>query len=131
MKKMVAEKKLEIRVLSAGLNAKLPPPKETLAIINREHMNLQNHIPTQLTREMLNEADLVLTMEQVHKKAILLYYPQIKNKIFTLKEFAGEIRDLDIEDPYGKDFEAYERCAEKIESTLRSSFEKIGVFLGV
>jgi len=132
MKKMAAEKHLQIHVLSAGLNAsRLPPPKETLTIVNREHMDLQNHISTQLTSEMLNKADLILTMEQVHKKAILLHYPQVKNKIFTLKEFAGEIRDLDIGDPYGKNFEAYEACATEIESAIRVSFEKIVAFLGV
>jgi protein-tyrosine-phosphatase len=131
MRKMVAEKNLETHVLSAGLNAKLPPPKETMTIINREHMNLQNRTSTQLTREMLNEADLILTMEQAHKKAILLYYPQIKNKVFTLKEFAGETKDLDIKDPYGKGLETYEACAEEIESIIRGSFEKIVIFLGV
>ena len=132
LRKKFAEHNFRIRVLSAGLNAqKLPPTKETLGVMKREQINMSDRFSKQLTRKLLQEANLILTMEESYKNVILLYYPQFKNKIFTLKEFAGETRDLDIKDPYGQDAETYEKCAEEIKSNIDKSFRKIIDFLGV
>jgi protein-tyrosine-phosphatase len=132
LKKMISKHNLRIQVISAGLNAQgLPPTKETLEIMKKEHIDLPNHIATQLTGDLLKQADLVLTMEEAHKRAILLYYPQFKDKVFTLKEFAGGIEDLNIRDPYGKDIKVYEARYEEIKSSITKSFDKIVRFLGV
>jgi protein-tyrosine phosphatase len=131
LKKMASEHNLKIQVSSAGLNAQgLPPTRETLEIMKKEQIDLSNRTARQLTRELLEQADLVLTMEEIHKKAILFYYPQLKNKVFRLKEFAGEIRDLDIQDPYGKNIKVYEARYEEIKSSILKSFDKIVKFLG-
>jgi len=131
LKKMFSERKFEIQVLSAGLNAQgFPPTKETLEIMKKEQIDLPNHTATQLTRELLEYADLILTMEEIHKKAILFYYPQFKDKVFTLKGFAGETEDLNIQDPYGKDIKVYEARYEEIKSSIIKSFDKIIKFLG-
>jgi protein-tyrosine-phosphatase len=131
LKKMISERNLKIQVSSAGLNAQgLPPTKETLEIMKKEQTDLPNRTATQLTRDLLEQADLVLTMEEIHKKAILFYYPQFKDKVFTLKEFAGETEDLNIQDPYGKDITVYEARHEEIKSSIIKSFDKIIKFLG-
>jgi protein-tyrosine phosphatase len=131
LKKIISKYKLKIQVSSAGINAQgLPPTKETLEIMKKELIDLSNRTATQLTRDLLEQADLVFTMEEIHKKAILFYYPQFKDKIFTLKEFAGEKENLDIEDPYGKNIEVYEARYEEIKSAINRSFDKIVKFLG-
>lgn len=129
--KMISENKLKIQVSSAGLNALgLPPTKETLEIMKKELIYLPNHTAMQLTKDLLEQAGLVLTMEEIHKKAILFYYPQFKDKVFTLKEFAGENENLDIQDPYGKDIKVYEARYKEIKSAINKSFNKIVEFLG-
>jgi protein-tyrosine-phosphatase len=131
LKKLFSEHSLKIEVLSAGLNAQgLPPTRETLEIMKREKIDLSNHIARQLTRELLEQADLILTMEEIHKKVVLLYYPKFREKVFTLKEFAGETEDLDIKDPYGQDATVYEARAEEIKSNILKSLGKIVQFLG-
>jgi len=132
LKKKFTELDFRIRVLSAGLNAQgLPPTKETLEVMKREKINIPDRFSKQLTRKLLEEADLILTMEERYKDAILFHYPQFKNKIFTLKEIAGEMEDLDIQDPYGQNVETYNKCAEEIRSNIDKSFRKIIDFLGV
>jgi protein-tyrosine-phosphatase len=132
LKKMISERTLRIQVSSAGLNAQgLFPTKETLEIMKKEQIDLSNHIATQLTRDLLEQTDLVLAMEETHKRAILLYYPQFKDKVFTLKEFAGDTEDSNIQDPYGKDIKVYEARYEEIKSSIIKSFDKIVRFLGV
>ena len=132
LKKMITKHNLQIEVLSAGLNAQgRPPTKETIDIMKREQIKISNHNSIQLTLELLDKANLILTMEKVHKKAILCIYKQFKNKIFTLKEFAGETKDLDIKDPYGQRIAYYENCAREIKSNLIKSFRKMLKFVGV
>jgi protein-tyrosine-phosphatase len=123
---------VRIKVLSAGLNAQgLSCTKETLDVMRGDHMSAPNQASKQLTRKLLQDADLILTMEGLHKNAIVLCYPQYKNKVFTLREFAGETKNLDIRDPYGRNLEAYEQCLEEIKSSIDKSFKGILDFLGV
>lgn len=130
LKKLVSERNLKVQVISAGLNALgLPPSTETLQLIE-EHVS-PDHKAVQLTKDLLEEADLVLTMEEIHKKVIILYYPHFKDKVFTLKEFAGEKENLDIKDPYGHDIRMYKACYEEIKSAINKSFNKIIKILGV
>lgn len=129
---MLLERNVKMQVLAAGLNAARTHafPKEVTDILEREGLSVSDHSSTQLTKELIEKADLILTMEKVHKTSILWHYPQFKNKTFTLKEFAGEPRHPDIKDPYGRSAEAYETCAREIKSNLTKALEKIVNFKG-
>lgn len=53
----------------------------------------------QLTEEMTEESDLIFTMEESQKHAIIDCYPEAEGKVFSLKEFAiGSQGDEDDED---------------------------------
>lgn len=130
LKKLVSERDLKIQVISAGMNALgLPPSKETLELMREERIVLSDRKAAQLTKDLLEEAALVLTMEEIHKKAILFYYPHFKGKVFTLKEFAGEKENLDIKDPYGHDIKMYKACYEEIKLSINKSLDRIIKFL--
>lgn len=120
-----------MQVSSAGLNAYgWPPTDEAVEIMKRQDVNISDHNSTQLTKELIEKAHLILTMEKIHEDAILLHYAQFRHKIFTLKEFAGEKNHLDIKDPYGQSTETYEACAREIKSYLIKTLEKIVNFTG-
>ena len=58
--------------------------------------------PRVVSLKLLQDADLIITMELYHKEQIIQNYnldDNFKSKIFTLKEFNGEKEDLDIIDP--------------------------------
>ena len=59
-------------------------------------------------------------MTQAHKE---LLKPMAGDKVYTLKEYAGE--NGDISDPYGGDLEEYEETANEIYDTLVDVAEKI------
>jgi sulfate adenylyltransferase len=90
-----------------------------------------------LTREMVDEADLVLTAERSHRQFVLEEFPAAFRKVFTLGQFAEVVRrspgatgrDLikvastlsgiaqhreDVADPYAKGPEAAAVCAGEI-----------------
>ena len=129
LKKMLKEKISDtkrIQVLSAGLNALgSSPTKEATEIMKKEGIDISGFRSKRLSGELIDKADLVLTMEKSHKETILSLLPQYAHKIFTLKEFAGETENIDISDPYGGGLEAYKESAKEIKQTLMKSFDKI------
>ncbi|NIR16829.1 hypothetical protein GWO13_00390, partial [Candidatus Bathyarchaeota archaeon] len=114
---------------SAGLNAfGGPPTPEAIETMREEGIDISGFRSRQLTEELIEEADLILTMKKHYKDDILSRRPEAKHKVFTLKEFTRETENPDIEDPYGKGLEAYKRCAQEIKQSLAKAYKKIVSF---
>jgi len=128
LKKLLGKtaKPVEAKVVSAGLNAYGgPPTREAVETMREEGIDISGIESKHLTEELVEEADLILTMTKRYREEILSRHPKAKHKVFTLKEFAGETEDLDIEDPYGEGMKAYKTCAEEIKRSLTKAFKKI------
>jgi protein-tyrosine-phosphatase len=73
--------------------------------------------------ELLEEADLVLTMSQEQKERVHKL-PEANGKaIYTLKEFVGEAGD--ISDPFGESDAAYAQCRDEIKRCLQKLVTKL------
>jgi len=66
--------------------------------------------------ELIRQADLILTLTEKHKKDILKYNTSKDNKVFTLREFAGESGD--IEDPSMKGIKGFRKSRDEIEHCI-------------
>ncbi|MCK5534273.1 low molecular weight protein arginine phosphatase, partial [bacterium] len=110
------------KVYSAGVAASsfFKIPLFILSLMQEEEIDVSGHHSTQFTDEMLNKADLILVMERIHKNRILKQFPQAKksDKIFLLKEFAQEGKDLEVADPIGQSREIYKACKKEIKISL-------------
>lgn len=93
----LGEKAAKITVLSAGTGATAGETASSLAIkvMNQEGIDLSKHRAKKLTAELVREADLILTMTLDQKRAVLGLMPQIKGRVFTLREFAEGIREIE------------------------------------
>ena len=69
--------------------------------------------------------DLILCATMSHKYSVIQMYPSLANKIYTLKEYVDENKDLDIKDPWGYDIEIYRFCIAEIDRLLDKLIEKI------
>ena len=72
--------------------------------------------------------DIILCATESHKQSVLYMYPELKEKVFTMKEYAEldkNGQDMDIKDPWGYDMNVYQNCAEEIEKCLIKIIEKI------
>lgn len=117
----------DIKVLSAGTWAiqGKKASKNAITALGEKNIDLSSHMSKPLTKEMVEEADLILTMTKNHKLQIVNALPAVKEKVHTLKEFAhGHIDDYDISDPYGGDLEVYKVCANEIEQSLKEIIRK-------
>ncbi|QEK13236.1 low molecular weight protein arginine phosphatase [Crassaminicella thermophila] len=125
MLKEAGEKTKGIKVISAGTATMkgLKASKNAIEVMKEKGIDLNTHEATPITRELIEEADLILTMTRNHKNQILQIAPNAKEKVYTLKEYAGELGD--ILDPFGQSVCVYRECAKEIEEGLKVLVKKI------
>lgn len=73
------------------------------------------HRATKVTAEILDKADLVLTMTAGHKRVLLGFFPEYADKVFTLAEKAC---GRDVEDPFAGSYKTYVDSAMHIEEMI-------------
>jgi protein-tyrosine-phosphatase len=73
--------------------------------------------------------DLILCMAEKHKNTLIKIYPELKNKIYTLKEYTKceNEQSIDIKEPWGYDIEIYRMCEAEIEACIDKLIEKINI----
>ena len=104
----------EIEVCSRGLYVpdESAPSYGSISAMEKMDIDISSHRSKQLTFGDCDDADLIITMTEGHKKTILEACERCKDKTFTLGEFAGE--GGDISDPFGRDDDVYYECAKNI-----------------
>jgi protein-tyrosine phosphatase len=113
------------RVCSAGVSALVCQPAEadTVEMMLSRSIDLSPHRATQLTRQQLRQADLVLVMEEYHRQRVLELDSTARGKTFLL----GHWSNTEIADPYQRDGEAHAQALQSIENGLEQWLEKMGV----
>jgi len=124
-----------IRVASAGtwgLEGE-PAAKHAINVCSARGVDLSGHVARRLTREMIEESDLVLTMEMEHLQGVLDLVPDGLGKTRMLSRYGAEDRriDLPIRDPYGRPKQAYVSCFEELESYIDALFSELSAELGI
>lgn len=115
LKSIAKKNNLSLEVKSAGIsvfdgdNAS----KNSIEAMKKVGIDISEHEARQLHRDMVDEADLILTMARSHKEFILSNFPSSKDKIYTLLEYAYKI-DKDVADPFGGRLSLYEHTRDEI-----------------
>jgi protein arginine phosphatase len=124
---ILKSKNLEgIEVRSAGIFAATGSEASAHAQKVLDDFNIHHdHQSSMLTKEAVDWADLILTMTVSHKAAILQQYPAASRKLFTLKEFSGEVYDYDVVDPYGGNLAIYHETYHELERIINKIIEKL------
>ena len=71
-----------------------------------------------LTPNLIEEADLLVTMTAGHRQAILAVAPESEGKVFLLKSFGVAKCATDIYDPVGEDLDVYRRVRDEVDAAL-------------
>ncbi len=114
----------DVEVLSAGTSVFVQSTAslDTLMVLRRKGIDASAHYSQPINSTLLKKADLILVMTQRHRQAVLEHVPSVENRVYFLKEFVinppSLQSDLDISDPMGKNFEAYQECAEIIDEAV-------------
>lgn len=89
LKRLAHEKGLILAVRSAGISTidGLPVSANSRHALSRR--GIQHHgSSVAMNEEALHWADLILTMTAGHKREVMRHYPDVTDKLFTLKEYA-------------------------------------------
>ena len=107
-----ASSELPIRAISAGVAAYGGEPSSpgALEAIKKYRTSLDSHLSSQLTREMVDHADIILTMGGRHKHVIVSQWPSAESKVHLISPEGAEITD-----PFGGPLDVYERCAQQLD----------------
>lgn len=110
---------------SAGLAAEkgAPATDNAIAVMEKRGIELGDHRATQLSRTFIEDAELVITMNETQRDLLHLYFPDSKNKIFTLAEYVE--KDVDIPDPFGGDMKFYEKTAAMFDELIPLLVKKL------
>lgn len=119
----------DIRLHSAGTHARDGnQATENMVTACREAgIDLAGHRARRLTREMILQADLILTMERLHSEHVLSLDLNSLGKTFNLAVFAEEYSPgVDsIPDPYGCSLREYRMCLDIIKRSAAGLCEMI------
>jgi protein-tyrosine-phosphatase len=118
----------DLAVSSAGTHAEEGGTASAGALeIARENgLDLESFQGRVLTREMLEEADLVLVMEPGHRSSVLGIHPQADTKTMLLGDLAGlSGRDAAVPDPFGGSIDSYRRTFHRLSTLLRDSLPRL------
>ncbi len=119
----------EIVVSSCGTSAQngALSTKYAIEVMKKYDVDMTLHIATNMFDIDIENYDLILCMTLQHKYNILTFYPKLKGKVFTLKEYiaGNDEGNIDIDDPWGYGIEIYTACAKEVVECVDKLLEKI------
>jgi len=109
-----------IQVSSAGTMAPhhMPPTNYAIMTSTEKGVDIASHRSQNLHSDKAENADLILVMENNHKRFIQNLLPEMLEKTFLLKEFGKRGQRLEVADPIGGDLDIYRSCYEELETEI-------------
>jgi protein-tyrosine phosphatase len=106
---------LVVEVRSAGTHAVTgaPPTPDTIAVLQEWGIDASRHRSQPLCWELLDWADVILTMTRDQKEYLLMMDAELCGRVFTLPEYVGLARE-EVSDPYGNTREAYRKVRDQL-----------------
>ena len=108
------------RVTSAGTHATPGQPASPLAqqAIAARGLSLARHRSRLLTREIAEEAAVIVALGRSHFDYVAALTPAAHDKVFSLRRFAAQADGMDIQDPIGGTLSDYGLCRDAISRCL-------------
>jgi protein-tyrosine phosphatase len=111
-----------VTILSAGIAAGpgAGPAQQSVEVMNGIGVDITSHQSRPVTARLANYADLILTMTNGHRQAILSQWPTLEPRVKTVRCDGG-----DIADPIGSPVDVYKACADQIDESISQWVNKI------
>ena len=126
LKKQFAEKlgcqidelkeKHNVNIMSAGIAAMSggAAANQAVEVMSEHDLNISDHRSQPFTERLASFADLILTMTQSHRQAIIATWPQAASRTFVIRKDG-----MDVSDPIGMPVDVYRSTAAQIEENLK------------
>ena len=106
--------------VSAGIYAATgsPASAHAVAALRELDMNLATHQSQPLTPELVELADLIVTMTEAHRYYVLESFPEVGNRVCLINSFGTSKVPADVSDPFGGSLNIYKRTRDEIDRAL-------------
>ena len=132
MAEVLLKRELEkdgFNIKSAGIIAPdgLSASTESIEVVKRhENIDASDFKTTRLTEGLANWADVILAMDKTQEEFIKDTMPQAKAKVYLFKQYANSVdTNLNVADPIGKPFSAYEETYRQIQQCISIIAKKL------
>jgi protein-tyrosine-phosphatase len=133
IRKEIADRGLssQVTVDSAGTYAKIgyPASQGSVNAMAQRGLDISDHRAKQLSAALIEAADVILVMEEQHRRSIFVSWPRALMKTLLLSELAGD--HADVEDPYGGEQWEYDQTAAIIEDYVQRGMPELLKRLGI
>jgi protein-tyrosine phosphatase len=123
---IIKEKHLNALVISRAVDVdpfEVRPEPFAAELLKQRGLDVSHHRAQQLTAQDVKHADVIVTMTARHRDAVIALYPDAKDKVFTIAEYAtgkpGEVADA-----YGKPMPVYETMVKQVGDFVPLVLEK-------
>lgn len=128
LEKKAKEENKDIEVYSCGVFAEDGdvPTYEGIDVMKEYGIDLSKHRATNIRNSNIKDMDVILCATSSHKNNVISMYPELKEKVYTMKEYAGyDKNNIDIKDPWGYGIATYRMCAAEIEECTNEYIRRI------
>ncbi|MFT5302399.1 MAG: tRNA threonylcarbamoyl adenosine modification protein (Sua5/YciO/YrdC/YwlC family) [Mariniblastus sp.] len=102
-----------VAVISAGIAAMpgSPAAAQAVEVMNRMGIDIADHSSQPITGRLAQFADVILTMTNGHRQALVSHWPTLETRTKTVRRDGA-----DVSDPIGHPVEVYESTAKQIDA---------------
>lgn len=111
------------KVASAGIMERtgFPATAQAIAACGHKGIDISSHRSQPVSRRLIEQSDLIFVMTASHYHQLVNFAPEAGDKCQLLAD------DKDIADPIGQPVEAYDRCADFIEQSIRKRIYELSL----
>lgn len=117
---LAQDRKLEMETKTAGIFAfpGSPATGHAVAVMEEMGLDITEHAATPVTEELIEWADLIITMTEEHKEQLLAAFPRAKEK---------QITPFSIPDPIGGTVDDYRKTARALQEALAEVLPDVAI----
>lgn len=121
----IAQLDLSVHVTSAGVSARdgESASADAQTAARDAQLDLSKHRARLLTRAMLLESDLVLTMSESHAQLARVLAPEVADRVHRLGDYAEDL-EAELPDPFGRGLPAYRETLNVLRGWVSRSLER-------
>jgi len=116
----------DIKAISAGVAAvENSKTSENSSLVVKEYIGLDlgDRTAVQITKEMIENSELILTMTSYIRDFLISKFPEFKERIYSLNEYV--LVENDVVDPFGRNIEVYRQTYKQLKDSILLLLNKL------
>ena len=123
---IIAKRKLNAMVISRAVDLNpynTHPEQNFVTLLQARDIDVATYLSAQFGAQEAKYSDVILTMTEAHKAWIVSHFPEAKDKVFTIGEYATGA-PTEVMDAYGKPLDFYKTVLTQLDQLVDAAVTK-------